>query len=194
MGKFLYSLSCTAQCMRPTLLPACLFMRKQKTQNGCILQMLSVNKSKYSCTRKGCLSCTGEGAAERRLQVTCHVSLSNDELNLVHCVKTVCLNPPKAAYCTAFKVLSCPPKELLKGLLLGSHRDSKQESSILVLPAAGHLLRQGQSSPFPWDQSITVVHVARRKRLSSELAVHSPGRPAINSALRQRLPWEGTSL
>lgn len=62
---------------------------------------------------------------------------------------------------------------------MGSHRDSTQESSVPVLPAAGHLLRQGQSSPFPWDQSTTVVRVARRKSLSPELAVHSPARARI---------------
>lgn len=84
-------------------------------------------------------------------------------------------------------MLSYSPKELLEGLLLGSHRDSKQESSsVLVLPAAGHLLGQGPSSPFPWDQSIVVVRVARRKRLSSELAMHSPGRSAISSALGRK--------
>lgn len=27
-----------------------------------------------------------------------------------------------------------------------------------MLPAAGHFLSQGQSCPFPWDQSITVAH------------------------------------
>lgn len=82
-------------------------------------------------------------------------------------------------------MLPCPPKELLERLLLGSHRDGKQESSVLVFLAAGHLLRQGQSSPFPWDRRITVVRVARRKRLRSEPAVRSPGRPATSSA-----PWQ----
>lgn len=95
-------------------------------------------------------------------------------------------------------MLSCPPKELPEGLLLGSHWDSKEESSVLVLPAAGHLLRQGQSSPFPWDQSTAVVRVARTKRLGSELAAqpreicHKLRTLAGNCA--RHLPWEGTSL
>lgn len=45
-------------------------------------------------------------------------------------------------------MLPCPPREHPEGLWLGAP-EVAQKSSVLVLPAAGHLIGQGQSPRFP---------------------------------------------